>query len=56
MVSQANEQFLLLVLMSELLTDNDLLTSLLLRECFRDCDVVRTLQSAKAWREESLRL
>ena len=40
MASQAIEQFLLLVLMSELLTYNDLLTSLLLQEYYRDVDVI----------------
>ena len=39
MTSQAVEQFLLPVLISELLTDDDLLTSFLLRENSRDADV-----------------
>ena len=55
MASQAVEQFLLKVLMSELLTDDDLLTSCLLREYSRDADVLLMLQSVKARREEILK-
>ena len=42
--------------MSESLTDNDLLTSLLFREYSRDVDVVLMLQSVKARRDEILKL
>ena len=47
MAFQAVEQFLLPVLMSALLTDDDLLTSFLLREYSRDIGVVLVLQSVK---------
>ena len=44
MASQAVEQFLLPVLMSELLTDDNLFTSLLLREYSRDIGVEEILK------------
>ena len=56
MASQAVEHLLLPVLMSELLTYDDSLTSFLLREYSRDVDVVLLLQSVKARREEILKL
>ena len=42
--------------MSELLTDDDLLTSFLLREYSIDADLVLLLQSVKARKEEILKL
>ena len=56
MASQAVEQLLLPVLMSELLTDDYLLMSFLLREYSRDVDVVLLLQSVKVRKEEILKL
>ena len=45
-----------LLQLSELLTDDALLTSFLLREYSRDADVLLMLQSVKARREEILKL
>ena len=52
MASQAVEQFLLPAVMSKLLTDDNLITSFLLREYSEGVDVVLMLQFVKARREE----